>query len=71
MTQTLTSPVDDIDLVNDTICTVPQAAEHFGISKAKAWRLILKGDWPSVKIDASRRTSIEAIARTIQAENSK
>ena len=55
-----------VDLVNEQLVTVPQVAKHFGISRAKAWRMILKGRWPSVKIDGSRRTSLEAIARVIE-----
>ncbi len=46
-----------IDLVQDTIVTVPSAAA--------AWRLILARKWPSVKIQSSRRTSLEGIARAI------
>lgn len=61
----------DIDLVNDTIVTVPEAARHFSISKAAAWRLVLKGAWPSVKIQASRRTSLEACAAAIRQRSSR
>ena len=58
-----------IDLVSETICTIPQAAVHFGISKPSAWRKILTAEWPSFKIGKSRRTSIEAIARAIEEAN--
>jgi len=65
-TDTATAIKNEIDLVNDTIVSIPNLADQFGISRAAAWRKILKGEWPSVKIGNSRRTSLEACARRIQ-----
>jgi predicted DNA-binding transcriptional regulator AlpA len=58
-----------IDLANEPLVSVKEAADHFGISRAATWRLILSDKWPSVKIGGSRRTSIQACARAIEASN--
>lgn len=55
-----------INLASETVATVPQAARHFKISPAKAWKLVLSGQVPSVKIGSSRRVTLESFARSFQ-----
>ena len=52
-----------IDPITDTIVSVGQAAQHYGVSKPTVWRWILTGKVASIKLGNSRRTSLEAIAR--------
>ena len=54
-----------IDPIRETICSVPEAAQHFSISIPHAWRLVLTGKVDSFKLGGSRRTSLEAFARFI------
>lgn len=61
-------PRATIDLVNDRICTVKDAAQHYSVSTPTVWRWILSERIPSVKLGNSRRTSIEGIARAFQSE---
>ena len=54
-----------IDPVNETVVTVPQAAQHYQISTPTAWRFVLSGRVPSFKLGGSRRTTLEAFARAL------
>jgi excisionase family DNA binding protein len=51
---------------NIRLLTVPEAAECLGVSEAKGWQLIARGQLRSLKIDHSRRVSREAIADYIR-----
>ena len=48
------------------LLTVPEAASRLGVSEAKGWQLIARGQLRSLKIDNSRRVSTEAIADYIR-----
>ncbi len=60
-----------IDPVTDTIVSVGQAAQHYGVSKPTVWRWILSGKVASIKLGNSRRTSLEAIARAFSADSAE
>ena len=48
------------------LLTVPEAAECLGVSEAKGWQLVARGQLRSLKIDHSRRISPGAIADYIR-----
>jgi excisionase family DNA binding protein len=48
------------------LLTVPEAASCLGVSEAKGWQLVARGQLRSLKIDSSRRVSTEAIADYIR-----
>lgn len=55
-----------IDLVNGHVVSVPKAARHYDLSPATMWRWVLSGKVPSVKLNGSRKTTLEAVAETFQ-----
>ena len=55
-----------IDLAHQTVVTVPQAARHFKLSPATAWRLVLTGRVPSVMLNKNRRVTLESFAAAFQ-----
>ena len=58
-----------IDTTKEKLITVKQLAKHLGISDPTAWRLVLSQKIESVKIESSRRTSLEAAQRYIERSN--
>jgi excisionase family DNA binding protein len=48
-------------IVEKLLLTVPEAAERLGIGRAKAWELVRTGRLPSLKIDWSRRVTVDAV----------
>lgn len=56
-----------LNLASQRVVTIPELAKHFRLSPATAWRLILTGKIPSVKIGKSRRTTLEAASAALTA----
>jgi hypothetical protein len=68
MQPTSTADSLPIDPVTETVVTIPQAAAHYCVSKPTMWRWVLSGRVASIKLGGARRTTLEAVARSVAFE---
>jgi excisionase family DNA binding protein len=66
---TITGVMMKTDIERDRLLLrVEEAAEMCGISRAKAYELVVSGQWPSVQIGRSRRVPLEKLKACLAAQ---
>jgi hypothetical protein len=69
MPKSTPKPIPQLDLINGHVVSVPKAARHYDVHPATMWRWVLSGKVASVKLNGSRKTTLEAVAAAFQADD--